>query len=176
MNGKTIYFDHAATTPVCKEALEKMIPFFTDVFGNPNSQHAFGREAVKAVDQARDDIAKIINAKASEVYFTSGGTEGDNWALRGIAHAYQKKGKHIIISPIEHAAMLATAKALSKEGKVIVFQSYSLHPNEIGGSQTVPSIVYELLTAESGTRTTPSLPYGICGNAEALFLQCQTVW
>ena len=116
MNGKTIYFDHAATTPVCKEALEKMIPFFTDVFGNPNSQHAFGREAVKAVDQARDDIAKIINAKASEVYFTSGGTEGDNWALRGIAHAYQKKGKHIIISPIEHAAMLATAKALSKEG------------------------------------------------------------
>lgn len=116
-----IYFDHAATTPVCSEAIEKMLPYFTNVFGNPNSQHAFGRESVKAVDQARDDIAKIINAKPNEVYFTSGGTEGDNWALRGIAHAYANKGKHIVISPIEHAAMLATAKALEKEGFEIEF-------------------------------------------------------
>ena len=111
-----IYFDHAATTPVDKNVLEKMLPYFSDVFGNPNSQHVFGRESVKAVDTARDDIAKIINAKANEVYFTSGGTESDNWALRGVAHAYAKKGKHLIISPIEHAAMLSTAKALSKEG------------------------------------------------------------
>lgn len=111
-----IYFDHAATTPLCKEAFEKMLPYFTETFGNPNSQHVFGRESVKAVDQARDTIAKIINAKPNEVYFTSGGTEGDNWALRGIAHAYSEKGKHIIISPIEHAAMLVTAKALEKEG------------------------------------------------------------
>lgn len=111
-----IYFDHAATTPVDKNVLEKMLPYFSDVFGNPNSQHVYGRESVKAVDTARDDIAKIINAKANEVYFTSGGTESDNWALRGVAHAYAKKGKHLIISPIEHAAMLSTAKALSKEG------------------------------------------------------------
>ena len=116
-----IYFDHAATTPLCKEAFEKMVPYFTQTFGNPNSQHVFGRESVKAVDQARDTIAKIINAKPNEVYFTSGGTEGDNWALRGVAHAYQEKGKHIIISPIEHAAMLATAKALEKEGFEIEF-------------------------------------------------------
>ena len=111
-----IYFDHAATTPVDPKVLEKMLPYFTDVFGNPNSQHVFGRESVKAVDEARDTIAKIINAKPNEVYFTSGGTEGDNWALRGIALAHKNKGKHIVISPIEHAAMLATAKALSKEG------------------------------------------------------------
>ena len=111
-----IYFDHAATTPVDREVLEEMIPYFSQVFGNPNSQHAFGRESVKAVDSARDTIAKLINAKPSEVYFTSGGTEGDNWALRGIAHAHKNKGKHIIISPIEHAAMLSTAKALKKEG------------------------------------------------------------
>ena len=118
---KNIYFDHAATTPLSKEALEKMLPFFTDVFGNANSQHAFGREAVKAVDNARDTIAKIINCKPNELYFTSGGTEGDNWAMRGVAHAYKEKGKHLIISPIEHAAMLETAKALKKEGFEISF-------------------------------------------------------
>lgn len=116
MENKNIYFDHAATTPLCKEALDKMIPYLTEVFGNPNSQHAFGREAVKAVDWARDTIARIINAKPNELYFTSGGTESDNWALRGVAHAYKEKGRHIIISPIEHAAMLVTAKALKKEG------------------------------------------------------------
>ncbi len=113
---KPIYFDHAATTPVCKEALEKMLPYFTDVFGNPNSQHAFGRESAKAVDGARDSIAKIINCKPNELYFTAGGTESDNWALRGVANAYKDKGNHIVISPIEHAAMIVTAKALQKEG------------------------------------------------------------
>ena len=116
MDRKPIYFDHAATTPLDKRALEKMLPYFTEVFGNPNSQHVFGREAVKAVDEARDTIASIIGAKPNELYFTSGGTEGDNWALRGICHAYKDKGKHFIISPIEHAAMLVTAKALVKEG------------------------------------------------------------
>lgn len=116
-----IYFDHAATTPLDKRVLDKMLPYFTEIFGNPNSQHVYGREAVKAVDNARDTIAAIINAKPNEVYFTSGGTEADNWALRGIAHAYADKGRHIVISPIEHAAMLVTAKALVKEGFSIDF-------------------------------------------------------
>ena len=116
METKHIYFDHAATTPLCKEAFEKMLPYFTEIFGNANSQHSYGREAVKAVDEARDTIANIIGAKPNEVYFTSGGTESDNWAMRGVAHAYKDKGKHIVISPIEHAAMLSTAKALEKEG------------------------------------------------------------
>ena len=111
-----IYFDHAATTPLAKEVLDKMLPYLTEVYGNANSQHVFGREAVKGVDNARDTIAKLINCKPSELYFTSGGTEADNWALRGIAHAHKSKGKHIIISPIEHAAMLVTAKELTKEG------------------------------------------------------------
>lgn len=118
---RNIYFDHAATTPLCEEAFNKMKPYFTEIFGNANSQHAFGREAVKAVDEARDKIAGFINCKPNELYFTSGGTESDNWALRGAAHACAKKGKHLIISPIEHAAMLSTAKALEKEGFTVDF-------------------------------------------------------
>lgn len=113
---RKIYFDHAATTPLDKRVLDKMLPYFTEVYGNANSQHFFGREAVKAVDQARDTIASLIDAKPSEVYFTSGGTEADNWALRGTAHALKDKGKHIIISPLEHAAMITTVKELEKEG------------------------------------------------------------
>lgn len=116
-----IYFDHAATTPVCEEAFNAMKPYFTEVFGNPNSQHVFGRNSVKAVDKARDNIARIINCKPNELYFTSGGTEADNWAIRGIAGAFKEKGKHMIISPIEHAAMITTAKALSKQGYEIEF-------------------------------------------------------
>ncbi|MBR2615002.1 MAG: cysteine desulfurase [Clostridia bacterium] len=118
---KPIYFDHAATTPLDKRVLEKMMPYFTDIFGNANSQHMFGREAIKGVDTARDTIAKLINCKPSELYFTSGGTEADNWVLKGVADAYKEKGKHIIITQIEHAAMLETAKALEKKGFEVSF-------------------------------------------------------
>ena len=111
-----IYFDHAATTPVDARVLQKMLPYFTDNFGNPNSQHWFGRRSVTAVDEARDTVASLIGAKPSEIYFTSGGTESDNWAIRGAAHARAKKGKHLIISAVEHPAMITTAKELEKEG------------------------------------------------------------
>lgn len=116
-----IYFDHAATTPVDERVFDAMKPYFTKVFGNPNSQHIYGRNAVKAVDQARDNISSLIGCKPSELYFTSGGTESDNWAIRGVAKAYQEKGKHIIISPIEHAAMIVTAKELQKQGYEVEF-------------------------------------------------------
>ena len=111
-----IYLDHAATTKLDDEVLRKMLPYFTEIYGNANSQHGFGREAQKAVDEARDKIAELIGAKPSEIYFTSGGTEGDNWALRGICNALKDKGKHLIVSKIEHAAMLSTAKELEKDG------------------------------------------------------------
>ena len=112
---KRIYFDHAATTPLKKEVLDKMLPYLTEVYGNPSSLHYFGREAVKAVDEARDNVAKIINAKPSEIYFTSGGTEADNTALYG-AMLSAKDKKHFIISSIEHPALLKTAEVLSKRG------------------------------------------------------------
>ncbi len=115
------YFDHAATTPVDPRVLQKMLPYFTENFGNPNSQHACGRRAAAAVDEARDTVASLIGAKPSEIYFTSGGTESDNWALRGAAHANAERGKHLIVSAVEHPAMIATARELQKEGFEVTF-------------------------------------------------------
>ena len=115
------YFDHAATTPVDPRVLQKMLPYFTENFGNPNSQHAYGRRTAAAVDEARDTVAALIGAKPSEIYFTSGGTESDNWALRGAAHANAERGKHLIVSAVEHPAMISTARELQKEGFEVTF-------------------------------------------------------
>lgn len=118
---KEIYFDHAATTKLDERVLKKMLPYFTEYYGNANSQHGIGREAQKAVDEARDEIATLIGAKPSEIYFTSGGTEADNWVLRGVCRALAHKGKHVITTKIEHAAMLTTAKELEKDGFEFTF-------------------------------------------------------
>ena len=115
------YFDHAATTPVDPRVLQKMLPYFTENFGNPNSQHACGRRAAAAVDEARDTVAALIGAKPSEIYFASGGTESDNWALRGAAHANAERDKHLIVSAVEHPAMISTARELQKEGFEVTF-------------------------------------------------------
>ena len=113
---KKVYLDSAATTYVATEVLNEMMPCFNVFYGNANSVHSFGREAVGLVDRARDRIAKAIGARSNEIYFTSGGTEADNWAIKGLAHAYSFKGKHIITSKIEHPAILESCKALEAEG------------------------------------------------------------
>ena len=114
MENRKIYLDHAATTAVDPRVLNKMLPYFTEVYGNANSQHFFGRASAKAVDEARDTIAGCIGAKPSEIYITSGGTEADNWVLRGVCGMHD--GGHVIVSSVEHAAMLSTAKELEKKG------------------------------------------------------------
>ena len=117
-----IYLDHAATTPLDNEILEKMLPYFTEEFGNPNSPHGAGRKAMAAVDNARDSLAELLNAKPNEIYFTSGGTEADNWALLGGAYAQRELGKtHVIVSSIEHHAVITAAERLEKEGFSVTY-------------------------------------------------------
>lgn len=119
---RRIYLDNASTTYVSSEVLNEMTPCFCATYGNAGSVHSFGREAMAVVDLARDRIKDAINArKANEIYFTSGGTEADNWAIIGVAHAYAGKGKHIITSQIEHHAVLNACKQLEKEGFEITY-------------------------------------------------------
>ncbi len=121
MEAKRIYVDHSATTPVRPEVLAAMIPYFTEVFGNPSTVYAEGREAKKAITEAREQVAKAIGANADEIYFTGSGTESDNWAIRGVAQANKNKGNHIITSAVEHHAVLHTCKALEKEGFEVTY-------------------------------------------------------
>ena len=110
------YFDNAATTRTDDEVLKEMLPYFSQSYGNPSSIYKIGRENRKAVEEAREKVAKAINAEPNEIYFTAGGSESDNTAIRGIAYAYKRRGNHIITSKIEHPAVLETCKQLEKEG------------------------------------------------------------
>ena len=110
------YFDNAATTRTDDEVLKEMLPYFSENYGNPSSIYKLGRTNRRAVEIAREQVAKVINADPNEVYFTAGGSESDNTAIRGIAYAYKQKGNHIITSKIEHPAVLETCKQLEKEG------------------------------------------------------------
>ncbi len=116
-----IYMDNAATTRVKPEVLEAMLPFYGETFGNPSTIYYFGREAHKALDHARQQVAAAIGADKDEIYFTSCGTESDNWAIKGAAFAHQKKGNHIITSSIEHHAVLHTCAWLEKHGFEVTY-------------------------------------------------------
>ncbi|MBB3867552.1 cysteine desulfurase [Parageobacillus toebii NBRC 107807] len=116
-----IYLDHAATSPVHPDVVERMIPFMTEVFGNPSSIHYFGRQSRQAVDEARTVVAKSIGAKESEIIFTSGGTEADNIALIGTAMANRHRGRHIITTMIEHHAVLRACEYLEKQGFEVTY-------------------------------------------------------
>ena len=111
-----IYMDYAATTPTDQRVVEAMMPYFGEIYGNPSSLHGFGQEARAAMEEARAKIAAFLGAKPAEIVFTSGGTESDNFAIKGVAWANRKKGDHVITSAIEHHAVLETCRFLEKEG------------------------------------------------------------
>ncbi|MCX4317552.1 MAG: aminotransferase class V-fold PLP-dependent enzyme, partial [Lachnospiraceae bacterium] len=118
---KKIYLDHAATTAVRPEVLEAMLPYFTELYGNPSSVYEFASQNKEAVDIARETIAHALGAKPEEIYFTAGGSESDNWALKATAEAYRDKGRHIITSKIEHHAILHTCQYLEKNGFEVTY-------------------------------------------------------
>lgn len=118
---KNVYMDYAATTYVKPEVLEEMMPFFTEKYGNPSSFYGISRETKMAIDKARNRVAKALNCDLNEVYFTGGGSEADNWAIKGIASAHRKKGNHIITTKIEHHAVLHTCEYLEKQGFEVTY-------------------------------------------------------
>ncbi|MBZ4644765.1 MAG: cysteine desulfurase [Petroclostridium sp.] len=118
---KFVYLDHSATTYVKDEVLQAMIPYFTEKFGNASSIYSLGRESKKAIEEAREKVAKALNCEAREIFFTASGTEADNWAIKGVAFANRNKGNHIITTAIEHHAVLHTCQYLEKEGFEVTY-------------------------------------------------------
>ncbi|MBU5451367.1 cysteine desulfurase NifS [Acetivibrio sp. MSJd-27] len=116
-----VYVDNAATTKIKPEVLDKMMPYLTEFYGNPSSIYSIANESKKAIDKAREKVAKAIHADPKEIVFTSGATESDNWALKGIAYANRNKGNHIITTKIEHHAVLHAAQQLEKEGFEVTY-------------------------------------------------------
>ena len=118
---RNVYMDYSATTPVKEDVLKEMIPYFTEKFGNPSSLYAPGLEAKDGLSKARQQVADLINAEEREIFFTSCGTEADNWVIEGVADAYRNKGNHIITTKIEHHAILHTCQYLEKHGVEVTY-------------------------------------------------------
>lgn len=150
---KIIYLDNAATTQVYPEVLEAMTPFFTEYYGNPSSIYTFAGKASEAVNKARGILAQGINARADEIYFTGGGSESDNWALKATAEAYQDKGKHIITTKIEHHAILHTCEYLEKKGFEVTYLDVdeygTVKPDELKKAIRPDTILISVMTANN---------------------------
>jgi cysteine desulfurase len=172
---KLIYFDYAATTPVDPRVLKAMLPYFSGSFGNTMSLHSLGRQAQEALEQSRKTIASLINAKTSEIFFTGSATESNNLALKGVAFANRNKGKHIIISPIEHPCIMETAEWLEKQGFSVTrlkTDKYGLvSPQDVKKAITKDTILVSIMHAsnEIGTIEPIEKIGKICKTASVLF-------
>ena len=148
-----IYLDNAATTPVRKEVVDAMLPYFTESFGNPSSVYQIAQMNKKAIDDARETIANALGARANEIFFTSGGSEADNWALKGIAYANKAKGNHIITSKIEHHAVLHTCEFLEKNGFEVTYldvDEYGMvHPEDVEKAIKDTTILISIMYANN---------------------------
>ncbi len=150
---RTVYMDHAATTPVRPEVARAMLPYFSERFGNPSSLYALAREAKEAVEEARGRVAAAIGARPEEIFFTSGGTEADNWAVKGVVAASRKKGDHIITSAIEHHAVLHPCRALEKQGYRVTYlpvDGYGrVDPERVGEAITNKTVLVSVMAANN---------------------------
>ena len=148
-----IYLDHAATTGVKEEVLKEMLPFFSIEFGNPSSLYSIGRRAKRAIEQARERVARAINAKPKEIYFTGCGSESDNLAIKGIAYGLKSKGNHIITSKIEHHAVLNSCKTLEQEGFDVTYLNVDkdglINLGELQNAITDKTILITIMTANN---------------------------
>lgn len=161
---RQIYADNSATTKLSPVVLEKMMPYLTEVYGNPSSLYRIGGRAKEAVEAARENIARNLGAKRpSEIYFTSGGSESDNWALKGAAHALRSKGKnHIITSKFEHHAILHTCEALEKEGFEVtyldVYENGIVHPEDVESAIKDTTAIVSIMYANNEIGTIQPIP------------------
>ena len=150
---KLIYLDNAATTRVKKEVLDAMLPYFTETYSNPSAVYSFASEGKKAVMEARNQAAALIGAKPEEIYFTGGGSESDNWALKATAEEYGSKGKHIITTKIEHHAILHTCEYLEKHGFEVTYLDVDsdglVHPEDVEKAIRPDTILISVMTANN---------------------------
>lgn len=143
----TIYLDHAATTPVAPEVLERMLPYFSDRFGNPSSIYGLGRRSLAALDEAHEAVAEVLDCRPTEIVFTGGGSEADNLAIKGIAYASRRRGNHIVTTAIEHHAVLHTCQQLERDGFRVTYLSVDGH------GRVDPAAVEAALTDETALVT-----------------------
>jgi len=172
---KRIYLDHIAGTPLHPAVVNALLPYLKEKYGNPQSLHAVGQEALQAVEESREKVAHLINAKASEIIFTSSGSEANNFALKGLALAHQSRGKHIILSSIEHQSVLHSAKNLEKFGfsfsYVPVDRYGRVDPADVSKAITDETILVSVMFAngEVGTIEPIGMIAGICREKDILF-------
>ena len=154
---KRIYLDHIAATPLRPEAFEAMRPFLSGSFGNPQSLHSAGREALAAVDAARDEVAALVGAEAPEIYFTASGSEANNFAVKGLAAGQQARGRHIVVSAIEHTSVLNSVKALERSGfsatLVPVDHDGRVDPRQVEQALTQETVLVSVMMANSEVGT-----------------------
>jgi cysteine desulfurase len=153
LDQRPIYMDHAATTYLKPEVVAAMVPYFSEYFGNPSSLYRFAQESRKAVEEARERVAAALGARRDEIYFTAGGTEADNWALKGIASAHRKQGNHIITSSIEHHAVLNPCAYLEKQGFDVTYLPVDewgmVDPADVEAAITDRTILVSVMTANN---------------------------
>ena len=172
---RNVYMDYAATTYVKPEVLEEMMPYFTEKYGNPSSFYGISRETKMAIDKARSRVAKALNCDPNEVYFTGGGSEADNWAIKGIASAHRKKGNHIITTKVEHHAVLHTCEYLEKNGFEVTYLNVDeegfINLQELENAITDKTILVSIMFANNEIGTIqPVKEIGeICRERKVLF-------